>query len=137
VADRQGGWAEIANLDRVHLLAPMPRSSSIPSRGWVCRRAKEDNESSQAVLVRDVHGRLLSGWGQSSTPIHRLGLIMQRATPLSAAEGNEMMMDTDGYPDWDYLPPNDDGCPFEPKGCDWGRLPDGRLVALDYSATVW
>jgi hypothetical protein len=62
-----------------------------------------------------------------------LGLIMQRAIPLSVEEGQHLM-DTDGYPDWDYMPPNDDGCPFEPKGCDWGRLPDGRLVALDYSA---
>jgi hypothetical protein len=46
-------------------------------------------------------------------------------------------MDTDGYPDWDHMPPDDDSCHFEPKGCDWGRLPDGRLVALDYSATIW
>jgi hypothetical protein len=61
---------------------------------------------------------------------------MQRATPLSVAEGDEMM-DTDGYADWDCMPPNDDGCPFEPKGCDWSRLPDRRIVALDYSATVW
>jgi hypothetical protein len=32
------------------------------------------------------------------------------------------------------MPPNNDGCPFEYKVSDWGRLPDGRLVALDYSA---
>jgi hypothetical protein len=42
-------------------------------------------------------------------------------------------MDTDGFPDWDYMPPNDVGHPFEWKAEDWGWL-DGRLVALDYSA---
>ena len=30
--------------------------------------------------------------------------------------------------------PPDETCPFEHKASDWGRLPDGRLVALDYSA---
>jgi hypothetical protein len=59
-------------------------------------------------------------------------LVMQRAEPLSNNEAGHLI-DTDGFPDWDYLPPDDDGCPFEYKGCDWGRLPDGRLVALDYS----
>jgi hypothetical protein len=39
------------------------------------------------------------------------------------------------FPDWDYVPP-DDTCPFEYKASDWGRLPDGQLVALDYSATA-
>jgi hypothetical protein len=38
-----------------------------------------------------------------------------------------------GFPDWDYVP-SDEGHPFEHKPSDWGRLPDGRLVALDYSA---
>lgn len=41
-------------------------------------------------------------------------------------------METDGFPDWDYVPPNDEGLPFEFKASDWGWL-DG-LVALDYSA---
>jgi hypothetical protein len=41
-------------------------------------------------------------------------------------------MDTDGFPDWDYVPP-DDTSPFEYKASDWGWL-QGRLVALDYSA---
>jgi hypothetical protein len=62
-----------------------------------------------------------------------VALVMQRARPLSDEEGDYLMM-TDGFPDWDYMPAEDDhGDPFEPKGCDWGRLPDGRLVALDYS----
>ena len=43
------------------------------------------------------------------------------------------MIETDGIPDWDYMPPDDEGHPFEYKASDWGRLPDGRLVALDYS----
>ena len=44
----------------------------------------------------------------------------------------ERLRNTRGFPDWDYVPP-DDECPFEFKASDWGRLPDGRLVALDYS----
>jgi hypothetical protein len=42
-------------------------------------------------------------------------------------------MHTDGFPDWDDMPPNDEGLPFEFKASDWDWL-DGRLVALDYSA---
>jgi hypothetical protein len=38
-------------------------------------------------------------------------------------------------PDWDAMP-GEDGSPFEPKASDWGRI-DGRLVALDYSITVY
>jgi hypothetical protein len=36
---------------------------------------------------------------------------------------------------WDYRP-GEDGCPFEPKACDWGWF-KGRLVALDYSTPAW
>jgi hypothetical protein len=60
-----------------------------------------------------------------------LAVIMQRARPLSEDEA-ERLRNTRGFPDWDYVPP-DDECPFEFKASDWGRLPDGRLVALDYS----
>ena len=54
-------------------------------------------------------------------------------TPLSEDEA-EGLRATRGFPDWDYGPPDYDDYPFEPKASDWGRLPDGRLVALDYSA---
>jgi hypothetical protein len=64
-----------------------------------------------------------------------VALVMQRAEPLSDDEARHLIH-TDGFPDWDYMPPDDGGCPFEYKGCDWGRLPDGRLVALDYSTPV-
>jgi hypothetical protein len=58
---------------------------------------------------------------------------MQRAEPLSEEEVNHLM-DVDGFPEWDYMPSEGEGCPFEYKASDWGRLPDGRLVALDYSS---
>jgi hypothetical protein len=61
------------------------------------------------------------------------GLIMRRAVPLSEEEADRLLA-ADAYPDWDYMPPDDEGHPFEYKASDWGRLPDGRLVALDYSA---
>ena len=62
-----------------------------------------------------------------------LGLIMQRAEPLSEGEADHLI-DIDGFPDWDYMPSDGEGCPFEYKASDWGKLPDGRLVALDYSS---
>jgi len=61
-----------------------------------------------------------------------LAVCMARAQPLSKGEAHHLI-DIDGFPDWDYVPP-DDECPFEYKASDWGRLSDGRLVALDYSA---
>jgi hypothetical protein len=61
-----------------------------------------------------------------------LAVIGPRAQPLSEDEASRLRA-TDGFPDWDYVPP-DEGEPFEYKASDWGRLPDGRLVALDYSA---
>jgi hypothetical protein len=60
-----------------------------------------------------------------------LGIIMQRGEPLSEQECNQLKR-VNGFPDWDYMPP-EETCPFEHKASDWGRLPDGRIVALDYS----
>ena len=58
-----------------------------------------------------------------------LALVMQRATPLNENEAHHLRA-TRGLPEWHYMlgDPN----PFEPKASDWGRLDDGRLVALDY-----
>src|SRR5216684_880031 len=64
-----------------------------------------------------------------------VGLIMHRAEPLSEDEADRLRTE-DGFPDWDYMPPDDEGHPFEYKASDWGRLPDGRLVALDYSTAA-
>jgi hypothetical protein len=61
-----------------------------------------------------------------------VAILMPRAEPLSEAEADHLRA-TCGFPDWDYVPPNESE-PFEYKASDWGRLPDGRLVALDYSA---
>ena len=59
--------------------------------------------------------------------------IMRAAQPLTD------MMSFDGYSEvveiWDYMP-GEDGCPFEPKACDWGWF-EGRMVALDYSTPAW
>jgi len=61
-----------------------------------------------------------------------LGLIMPRAIPLCEEEADHFRT-IDGFPHLDYMPPDDEGHPFEHKASDWGGLPDGRLVALDYS----
>ena len=62
---------------------------------------------------------------------HGTVLAMRAARPLTEAE-KIMLITTDGFPDWDYVPP-DETAPFEYKASDWGWL-DGHLVALDYSA---
>lgn len=62
-----------------------------------------------------------------------VALLMQRAKPPSEEEKTHLIH-TDGFPDWDYVPP-DETAPFEYKASDWGWL-EGRLVALDYSASA-
>jgi hypothetical protein len=58
---------------------------------------------------------------------------------MRAAEPFTDMMSLDEYSEvvdaWDYMP-GEDGCPFEPKACDWGWF-EGRRVALDYSTPAW
>jgi hypothetical protein len=58
-------------------------------------------------------------------------LVARAARPLTESECTHFM-ETDGFPDWDYVPP-DETEPFEYKASDWGWL-NGTLVALDYSA---
>jgi hypothetical protein len=60
-------------------------------------------------------------------------LVARRADREITEEEKADLMDRDAFPDWDYMPPNDEGFPFEFKASDWGWL-NGRLVALDYSA---
>ena len=63
-------------------------------------------------------------------------LIMKRARPLAEREFRELMSRGKlPYFEWDYGGPGDDGCPFEPKADAWGWL-DGKVVAIDYSASV-
>jgi len=59
-------------------------------------------------------------------------LIMDTAQPLTESD-HANLLDREEFPDWDYRP-FEDGEPFEYKASDWGRLKDGRLVAVDYSA---
>jgi hypothetical protein len=59
--------------------------------------------------------------------------IVRRAVPLAWEEQQRLMQDH-AFPDWDYTPGDGPPCPFEFKESDWGRLSDGRLVALDYPA---
>jgi hypothetical protein len=61
-------------------------------------------------------------------------LIARAARPLTLRERDHLWK-IEGFPDWDYMPPDDEHHPFEWKPSDWGIL-KGRLVALDYSAPV-
>lgn len=60
-------------------------------------------------------------------------LAMRAAKPLAEMMSEEEWMKT--IQAWDYMP-GEDGCPFEPKACDWGWFED-RRVALDYSTPAW
>jgi hypothetical protein len=57
--------------------------------------------------------------------------VMRRAIKLTWDE-QQALLDNDGFPDWDYMPPGPSE-PFEYKESDWGYL-NGQLVALDYPA---
>jgi hypothetical protein len=57
--------------------------------------------------------------------------VMLRATPLTEEE-KTLLIESDGFPDWDYQGPGDHQEPFEYKASDWGWI-TGRLVALDYA----
>ena len=58
-------------------------------------------------------------------------LIARAARPLTLRERDHLWK-IEGFPKWDYMPPEDEPHPFEWKPSDWGIL-NGRLVALDYS----
>jgi hypothetical protein len=78
-------------------------------------------DARRRTMLCPIHWSSRSGWL----------VVMSTATPLTEVEKNTLI-DADGFPDWDYIP-GEDTEPFEHKASDWGRLTDGRLVALDYS----
>jgi hypothetical protein len=57
--------------------------------------------------------------------------VMRRARPLTRRQ-QLLLLETDGFPDWDYVP-GDPSLPFEYKESDWGIIGDNHLVALDYA----
>ncbi|MGA9893776.1 MAG: hypothetical protein WBQ55_15810, partial [Xanthobacteraceae bacterium] len=59
-------------------------------------------------------------------------IVARAARPLTLEE-RDRLWKIEAFPDWDYMPPNDEGEPFEYKPSDWGML-NGRLIALDYAA---
>jgi hypothetical protein len=113
----------------VILVGPLALKIGIGERGRRCNRFEADlyrrvNPQRRAMLCPVV-------W---CAPAGTL-LVARRADRELTEEEKLRLMDTDAFPDWDYVPPNDEGHPFEFKASDWGWL-DGRLVALDYSAPV-
>ena len=111
----------------VVLIGRLALKIAIGERGRRCNR-----------FEADLYGRVNSQRREMPCPViwcspaGRL-LIARRADRELTEEEKVSFMDTDRFPDWDYMPPNDEGQPFEFKASDWGWL-DGRLVAVDYSA---
>jgi hypothetical protein len=94
-------------------------------------RGRRCNKYEAALWARTTAARRAMLCPVLATLPYGVALVMRRAVPLTEAEKDHLIT-TDGFPDWDYVPP-DETSPFEYKASDWGRL-GGRLVALVYSA---
>jgi hypothetical protein len=109
----------------VLVIGPLALKFGLGERGCRCNRF-------EARLYRRVNARRRAMlcpvlWCNPSGSV----LVMRAARPLTEPE-KIMLLARDGFPDWDYAPP-DETAPFEYKASDWGWV-DDRLVALDYSA---
>jgi hypothetical protein len=100
---------------------------AIGERGLRCNRFEADLYKRVSAERRDMLCPVL--WCASAGSV----LVARRADREITEQEKLRLMDMDGFPDWDYMPPSDEPHPFEFKASDWGWL-DGRLVALDYSA---
>jgi hypothetical protein len=110
----------------VLVLGPIALKLALGERGRRCNRFEADlykrvNPRRRAMLCPVL-------WCALTGQV----LMARAAKPLTELE-RDHLMETDGFPDWDYVPTNDEGHPFEHKASDWGWL-GGQLVALDYSA---
>jgi hypothetical protein len=118
-------WVRKGSTRIVLVLGPLALKFGIGERGRRCNRF-------EAGLYKRVSARRRAMlcpifWCAPAGTI----LLARTACPITEQE-RDHLRETDGFPDWDYVPP-DESCPFEYKASDWGRL-NGRLVALDYSA---
>jgi hypothetical protein len=110
-------WSTQGTTRRVLAVGPWAFKIARGARGRRCNKYEDDlfrtvDVRRQAILCPV---RWCSGGGRL--------LIMASARPLSAAD-HEELLDTDGFPDWDYMP-GEDGQPFEFKASDWGGSTDG------------
>jgi hypothetical protein len=119
------GWSGEGTTRAVLVLGPLALKFARGERGRRCNRFEADVYRRISARRRAMLCPVL--W---CSPAARL-LLMRAARPLSKQE-HDHLLKTDGFPDWDYVPP-DETQPFEYKASDWGWL-DGCLVALDYSA---
>jgi hypothetical protein len=110
---------------RVLVVGPLAFKFAIGARGRRCNRFEVDLFHRTSDIRRAMLCPVL--WCSQKGAL----LVARAAQPLTEPEA-EHLLEVDGFPDWDYVPP-DETAPFEYKSSDWGRL-EGRLVALDYSA---
>jgi hypothetical protein len=99
---------------------------------WAVKLARNSNGRRCNRFEADLWGRTTPARRNLLCPMlarlpFGLAVIMQRAQPLSEDEA-ERLRNTRGFPDWDYVPP-DDECPFEFKASDWGRLATTRTAS--------
>lgn len=113
---------------RVLVIGPWALKFARGPRGRRCNRYEANLfrtvDARRRAMLCPVHCCAASGWL----------MVMATATPLTETE-KDNLIDTDGFPDWDYMP-GEDSDPFECKASDWGWF-DGRLVAVDYSTPAF
>jgi hypothetical protein len=111
----------------VVLIGPLALKFAIRERGLRCNRFEADLYKRVNAERRKMLCPIL--WCSPAG----IMLVARRADREITEEEKLHLMKTDDFPDWDYVPPNDERQPFEFKASDWGYL-NGGLVALDYSA---
>ena len=111
----------------VVVLGPLALKFARGERGRRCNRFEADLYTRVNARRRAMLCPVL--WCTSAGSV----LVARTAQPLTQEE-KDRLIETDSFPDWDYVPPDED-FPFEYKASDWGWIA-GRLVALDYSAPV-
>jgi hypothetical protein len=116
------GWTRV-----VVLFGAVAFKIAIGERGLRCNRFEADLYKRANARRRDMLCPVI--WCAPAGII----LVARRADREITEQEKADLMDRGAFPDWDYVPPNDEDHPFEFKPSDWGWL-GGRLVALDYAA---
>jgi hypothetical protein len=112
VISRLFPWVRKGSTRAVLVLGPLALKFARGERGRRCNRFEAEMYKRVSARRRAMLCPVL--W---CTPAGNV-LLMRTARPLTESK-RDHLMENDGFPDWDYVPP-DEGSPFEYKASDWG-----------------